>query len=104
MVKCKDCGFLSLKTDSMVNQQGLLPGTLVEANLEYRDTGQHVLSSLFSNEPVCFVQSYHLAPEIEHYQQSSGWPIANRPATRSQGANRRINILSPAQSRDHRRG
>jgi len=61
MVKCADCGFLTLRDKET--------GLLVEVNDDYRVSGkvpEYILAyENFHNYPICFAMAYDLMPEVE---------------------------------------
>ena len=80
---------MSLALQHSVIEYGLIPGSLIEADLEYRENGAISQSGLpISDHPICFVRSYHLMQEIENardYHTTPGIPNVNddfdRPIT-----------------------
>ena len=75
MVKCADCGFLTLRDKTT--------GSLVEVNDDYRVSGNvpdYIAAyKEYHNYPICFVMAYDLMPEVEEaakkqfFDKSDDW-------------------------------
>ncbi len=67
MVKCVDCGFLTLRDRAT--------GLLVEVDDDYRVSGRVpplVAYHAYHNYPICFTMAHNLMPEIEQAAQQQG--------------------------------